>query len=78
MFSSIVRSSSVQNAVKKLVRNHQNLIGMQQIGASRCISKSKEHEMNVDYLTFNEQQSPLIKDKKYTYHKSQRYGRLPN
>lgn len=73
MLSSIVRNSSVQNAVKKLVRNHQqNLLGMQQIGAIRCISKSKEHEMNVDYLTFNEQQSPLIKDKKYTYKKAQR------
>jgi len=69
MLTSIVKNSAVQNAVKKLVRNQANLIGMQQ---ARCISKSRENEVKVDYLTFREQQSPMVKDKKYSLRKAQR------
>lgn len=41
-------------------------------GSVRHITKSTENEMNVDYMTFREQVSPMVKDKKYNMKKAQR------
>lgn len=77
MFTSIIKQAFHQNGTKKLVhRQTQNLFAFMQKTqqqAVRSISKSTENEMNVDYMTFREQVSPLVKDKKYNIKKSQRF-----
>lgn len=80
MLATVVKNFNLQNmgALTKLVRCQQRVGGAalmaaaQQQQPARCISKSTENEMNVDYLTFREQVSPLMKDKKYNMKRASR------
>lgn len=71
MFTNIVKNVFLQNG-KKLVPRQALFACKDQQQQSRGITKSTENEMNVDYMTFKEQVSPLVKDKKYNIKKAQR------
>lgn len=70
MLTSIIKSAFVQHG-KKLVVNP-NIYAAVTAQPARGITKSTENEMNVDYMTFREQVSPMVKDKKYNIKKAQR------
>uniref|UniRef100_A0A336K2X4 Farnesyl pyrophosphate synthase n=1 Tax=Culicoides sonorensis TaxID=179676 RepID=A0A336K2X4_CULSO len=70
MLSSMFRSAFVQHGKKLAV--HPNVYATAAVQQKRGISKSTENEMNVDYMTFREQVSPMVKDKKYHIKKAQR------
>lgn len=79
MLTAVVKNVQNMGTLAKLVRSQQQRIvaglsvpTMHQHQAMRCISKSPENEANVDYLTFREQVSPLMKNKKYNMKRAYR------
>lgn len=70
MLTSIIKSAFVQHGKKLAV--HPGVYAAVCGQPARGITKSTENEMNVDYMTFREQVSPMPKDKKYNIRKSQR------
>lgn len=84
MLTTVVKNLNLQNmgTLSKLVRVNGKfsltraavaaVASSGNIQSVRCISKSTENEMNVDYLTFREQVSPLMKDKKYNLKRAHR------